>query len=163
MSGGPERRERASRSGGHRLVVLENPWKMKREKGCSCLMAFARALGYCGVGGGGQGGGCWDVLVVACIPGPAFGSWSMEGRKDGAGEAQDSGSVLTSSPAGGRDSSFLPWRLHSSSPPYAQSLSWGEQGPSSFCPTCFILELSTCCLFRQECSSPGSFQGWLPP
>ena len=78
MSGGPERRERASRSGGHRLGILENPWKMKREKGCCWLMAFARALEHCGVGGGRQRSECWDL-------GPAFGSCFMEGRRDGAG------------------------------------------------------------------------------
>lgn len=155
-SGGPERRERASRSGGHRLGVLENPWKMKREKGCCWLMAFARALEHCGVGGGRQRSECWDL-------GPAFGSWSVEGRRDGAGEAWGSGTVFTSSPAGGGDSGFLAWRLHTSSPPYAQSPSWGEQGPSSFC----IPHASFCSFSRalsgQERSSPGSFQDWLPP
>lgn len=75
--------------------------------------------------------------------GPAFGSWSMEGRRDGAG-GWGSGTVFTSSPAGGGDSSFLPWQLHTSSPPSAQSPSWGEQGPSSF----WVPQASFCSFLR---------------
>lgn len=85
MSGGPERRERASRSGGHRLGVLENPWKMERQKGCCWLMASARALENCGMGGGGQRSECWDAPVVAWAQHLEAGPWRGGGMGRGAG------------------------------------------------------------------------------